>query len=342
MTWEFAGGKGPTGAYGRILPRIAGGLEPATRNALDLASILGFRLNDLSLYSVIDLSLGQTMAALGQLLELRVLREGEKGLEFANELIRAHAYSSIPSSVRMAIHASIADRLIHSEYAKTPSAGLEIAWHCMRAGRTEEAVPYLLTGATDAMRSGAPQSADRALLSALSSLQGDDLVDATILLVEALQEQGRWRESLEMLETLRDVEDKSQEVFALAALAKGYLGLPTTEWLEFLPPLKAIMQACPQTRCRIHAARAVAHATSHLRSRTLASEMLDVLNSIDVADGDSDARSQLGLTRALLLFQAGHMDTSYQLAEAPLRASGTRGCQLSGRAPSDGTWSHPG
>ena len=153
MTLEFTGGTGLMAAYGRILPRLSGALEPATRNALDLASILGSRLNDLSLYSIVDLSLGQTMAALGQLSELRVLREGERGLEFTNELLRAHVYAALPSPVRRALHASITDRLLHSESA----IGLEIAWHCMRAGRTDEAIPYLLSGAMEAIRSGAPQ-----------------------------------------------------------------------------------------------------------------------------------------------------------------------------------------
>jgi tetratricopeptide (TPR) repeat protein len=315
MTLEFTGGAGLAEAYGRIFPRLSGGLEPATRNALDLASILGFRLNDLTLYSIVDLSLGQTMAAVGQLSDLRILRESGKGLEFTNELIRAHAYAAIPSPVRRALHASVADRLLHSECHRTPGVGLEIAWHCMRAGRTLEAIPHLLSGATQAIRGGA----------ALPSLEGDDLVSAQILLVEALQEQGRWRDSLETLDALKDIENRTQETFALAALAKGYLGLPTTEWLEFLPSLKEIMNTGVSTQDRIRAARAVAHATSQLRNRELASEMLNALDKINVSDQDVDARSHLGVARALLLYQAGRIESSYQLANSLLQDLRARG-----------------
>jgi DNA-binding SARP family transcriptional activator/tetratricopeptide (TPR) repeat protein len=325
MTLEFTGGTGLMAAYGRILPRISGSLDPTTRNALDLASILGFRLNDLSLYSIVDLGLGQTMGALGQLSELRILREGEKGLEFTNELIRAHAYAAIPSPVRRALHASVADRLLHSQCNKTPSIRLELAWHCMRAGRTGEAIPHLLSGAADAVRGGAPQTAELALITAVPSLQGEDLVNARILLVEALQEQGRWRDSLEVLDTLKDIEERSQETFALGALAKGYLGLPAIEWLEFLPSLKGIINSGKSIQDRIRAVRAVAHVTSNLRNRELASEMLQALAKIDAADLDGDGRSHVGLARALLLFQVGQMDASYEVADSLLRELRGRG-----------------
>jgi tetratricopeptide (TPR) repeat protein len=265
------------------------------------------------------------MAALGQLSELRVLRESTKGLEFMNELVRAHAYAAIPMPVRRALHASIADRLLHSECHRTPSTGLEIAWHCMRAGRTDEAIPHLLSGAVEAIRGGAPQSAELALITALPALNGEELVSAKILLVEALQEQGRWRDSLDVLETLAQIQTHSQETFALAALAKGYLGLQATEWLAFLPALTEIIKSSNSTRERIRAARAVAHATSTLRNRELAAEMLDAIDTIDVSEQDPDDSSLIGLARAQLLFQAGQVEASYQLADMLLKELRHRG-----------------
>ena len=327
MTGEFVSGVGPMAAYGKILSRLTGTLEPATRSALDVAAVLGHRLNDLSMYSVIDLSLGQTMTALGELSELRVLRDGEKGLEFVNELIRAHAYASIPSSVRRALHAAVADRFIHAEDLSQRVSGLEIAWHCMRAGRNTEALPHLFRGATAAMRSGAPQSASGALATALPSLRDEDLVRGTILLVEAYQEQGRWRESLVALENLSllSSESTTHEAFALAALARAYLGTPMGEWLELLPTLKEIMQTCPHALSRVRAAKAVAHATSGLRDRPLAREMLEVLDQIPTSELDADAQAQLSLTRALFLFQAGQMEESYQVASSQLDELRNRG-----------------
>ena len=197
----------------------------------------------------------------------------------------------------------------------------------MRAGRIKEAIPQLLDGATEAIKRGAPQSAHRALSSALASLHGEPLRDATILLVEALQEQGRWRESLDALEALSDLvsEERSQEVFALAALANAYLGTPTQEWLAFVPRLRHIMQTCPHTPSRVRAAKAVAHATSPLRDRKLARSMLDVVDKIPLLQLDADASAQVGLTRALLLFQAGDMEESYKYASAVLEELRSRG-----------------
>jgi len=319
MTMEFTGATGLHAAYGTIFPRLSGRLEAATRNALDLASVLGSRLNDLTYYSIVDLSLGQTMAALGQLSELRVLRESTKGLEFTNELVRANAYASIPLSVRRALHAAIADRLLSSECHRAASIGLEIAWHCMRAGRPSEAIPHLLSGATEAIRCGAPQSAELALVTGLPSLGGADSVSAKVLLVEALQEQGRWHDSLDVLGVLTQSEGHSQETFALTALAKGFVGLQATEWLAFLPTLKEIISSSSSTRERIRAVRAVAHATSTLRNRELACEMLDAIDTIDVTAQDPDDRSLFGLAKAQLLYQAGRVDESYDLADVLLK-----------------------
>jgi tetratricopeptide (TPR) repeat protein len=189
----------------------------------------------------------------------------------------------------------------------------------MRAGRTKEAIPHLLSGATEAIRGGAPQSAELALMTGLPSLDGDDLVSARVLLVEALQEQGRWRDSLDVLETLAQIQAHSQETFALAALAKSYVGIQATEWLAFLPTLKKIISSSNSTRERIRAVKAVAQTTSTLRNRELACEMLDTIDAIEVGTQDPDDRSLIGLARAQLLFQAGRVDECYQLADVLLQ-----------------------
>ena len=322
MTTEFVGREEQHEAYGAILSRLSGGLEQPTRRVLDLASILGSRLNDLDMYAVIDLTLGQTMAGLGQLSEIRILRDGQNGLEFANELIRAHAYASVPSSVRKALHASVADRLRFAQGAKRPTLELEIAWHTMRAGRTDEAMPHLLEGARIAMRSGAPQNAERALSSACSSLGGEELVEATFLLVEALQEQGHWQESLAALESIKSLTntERSQEGFALAALARAYLeGSLSQETLDVIPDLKEIMRACPHLPSRIRAARAVAHSLAPIRDRGLAQEFLELLDAIPTHQLDPDSLGQVALIRAILLSQVGDNGASFRVAEKALR-----------------------
>jgi tetratricopeptide (TPR) repeat protein len=310
MTAEFVVGADPSAAYGQLLSRLVRTLEPAAKSVLDLASVLGHRLNDLPMYAVIDLSLGQTMAALGQLSEIRVLRDGTKGLEFTNELIRAHAYAGVPSSVRKALHASVADRLRNTG----DLSRLEIAWHTMRAGRVRDAIPHLIEGARAAVRHGAPQSAEMALSSALPSLQEDESVEATLLLTEALQEQGRWRDSLECCERLTGMVDgeRTEEAIALAALAKCYLGSSISEeLLDLLPTLKHIMKTCPHVLSRVRAARAAAHGISLFRNRDLALELLSLLDEIPTGGLDIDAKAQVCLARALFLYQAGEIDASF-------------------------------
>jgi DNA-binding SARP family transcriptional activator/tetratricopeptide (TPR) repeat protein len=325
MTADFPSGADPTAAYGKILPRLAGRLEPATKSALDLAAVLGSRLNDLAMYSVIDLSLGQTMAALGRLSEVRVLREGTKGLEFANELIRAHVYTSVPSSVRKALHASIADRL---QAAGEPASTLEVAWHTMRAGRVKDAIPQLLEGARIAIRYGAPQSAESALSSAIPSLHSEDLVEATFLLIQALQEQGRWRESLDACADLesRVSGEQSREVFAMAALAKAYLGASTSyELFELVPALKDTMRSSERLSTRILAARAAAQAIAPLRDCGLGEELLQILEQIPAESLDADSHGQLCLARALFMHQAGQPEASFQEANSALEKMLSRG-----------------
>ena len=328
MTADFVVGDDPGAVYGPLLSRLADSVGPATRSALALASILGHRLNDLSMYSLVDLGLGQTMAALGQLLDTRILRDGERGLDFTNELIRAHIYSSIPSPVRKALHASVSDRIRQSEDRHAALSGLEIAWHTMRSGRAQEAIPHLLEGSKTAMRSGAPQSAERALSSALGSISPESTLDVRLLLAQALQEQGRWRESLEVLEPIQDEPDneRMQEVFALASFARGYMGLTAPkDLLDALPMLEHTIRSCRHVLSRVRAARALAQGLTLLRDRVLAQRLLPLVNAIPVDELDIDAQAQLILARAMFLFQAGAIEASYREAERGLQELRTAG-----------------
>src|SRR5215204_348255 len=64
MTAEFGTGGPVQSCYGHILDRITTSLDSSTCNVLNLASLLGRRLNDLSLYTLVDLTVSQTMAGL--------------------------------------------------------------------------------------------------------------------------------------------------------------------------------------------------------------------------------------------------------------------------------------
>ncbi|MBK6780276.1 MAG: AAA family ATPase [Gemmatimonadetes bacterium] len=199
MTEDPARAPDHTTAYEQLFARVLRDLSPTARSALHLAAILGDRLNDLSMYDIVDLSLADTLRGMAELTSTRILRDGGKGVEFRNELLRRYTYLEVPSPVRRAVHGRIADRLLAAEGRGEPVPGLMLAWHCYRAGRAAEAEPYLLRGAQETLAKGAPVEAELALGSALPSLSARHRVPAQLALVQALQEQGRWEESLQSL-----------------------------------------------------------------------------------------------------------------------------------------------
>ena len=112
MTGDLGGASAIPEVYPKALERLVRSVDPCTQSVLNLASVLGRRLNDVSLYMIADLSVGQTMTGMAELVSRRVLRDGGKGLEFVNELVRTAAYLGVPSPLRRALHSHIADRLI--------------------------------------------------------------------------------------------------------------------------------------------------------------------------------------------------------------------------------------
>jgi tetratricopeptide (TPR) repeat protein len=309
MTSELGTGPAHIAAYRQLLNSMLKTVDPVTRNVLQLASLLGPRLNDLPMYALVNLSLGQTMSGLAQLAELRVLRDDARGLEFINELIRAQVYASVPSSVRKALHGAIADRLLGNDPAIPHASGLEVAWHCVRAGRQGEAVPHLMRGARQAMRQGAPHVAERALESALPSLEGGERSDAVLLLVESLQEQGRWRESLDRLALIPDggTRDAQWLSIVLDASAKMNLGTAfSAEARERIPDLLTVVRESPVERIRIQAARVIAYLALHDWNRQVAQQLLGLLCTVDPSGLDEDSTGEFALTRGLLLYLAGN------------------------------------
>ena len=79
---------------------LIGGLDGDTRMVLYTAAILGRHLNEPGMYALADLTASQMMHGLGRLTDLRILRDGGTGLEFANDLVRGQAYISVPLSLR--------------------------------------------------------------------------------------------------------------------------------------------------------------------------------------------------------------------------------------------------
>ncbi len=317
MTAEFHGSRGPSTAYQHILTHITAALEAQSRNVLSLAAVLGHRLNDLDMYALLDVTPGQCLAGLCRLVEFRVLRDGSQGLEFSNELIRAHAYAAIPSPIRRTLHGLVTDRLLSLSTSPDASSGLEIAWHCMRAGRAAEALPHLLRGARGAVNRGAPHEAERALSSAVPNLTGTSRLEGTLLLAEVLQEQGCWQESLDCLNELgpRYSGECHEEAVLLTARARLHQSTSAAEAaFDRVEELTEIVRGAPAERTRVRAGVVLAGLLSRHRNERLSEELLAHVEAIPTCGLDPDSIGELGLARAWLLYQAGQTAQSLRMA----------------------------
>lgn len=320
MTSDLGGPPGSDGPYERLFAQLAGSLDSVTRAVLNLAAILGRRLNDLDLYGLVDLTMGQTMAGLAHLAAIRVLRDSGRGLEFVNELIRASAYRAIPSPVRRALHSKIADRLLAD--GAEPRHGLEIAWHCFRAGRKDEATPHLLDGAAAVMRTGAPHEAERALVTALPNLSATAKSRAVVLLTEALQEQGRWDESLSVLDThandlIGDDESYGRVLRVFASLKLDRLS--DAERAEAMEELCQIGMSGPRLGLRIRAIAAASALSAAHRDEQLARRLYSLAGDLASESLEPDELVRLEGSRAVLAYELGEMRSSRRHFDDALR-----------------------
>jgi DNA-binding SARP family transcriptional activator/tetratricopeptide (TPR) repeat protein len=292
-------------AYRHILDRIYRSLDNTTQNVLNLAAVLGSRLTDLGMYALVDLSVGQTMTAMAELVARRVLRDGACGLEFVNELVRAAVYLDISPSVRRLLHSNIADRFIHEQSGTREDLELEIAWHCTRAGRLVEATPHLLAGARTAILAGAPYEAERGIATALGQLVGDDRSEALLLLAEALQEQSKWTDSLQVLDCEEArLSSFGTDIFLLRTRARRRLGLiDISEHPALAQQLLNLMRSNAEVVSKIRAGVEGASVLETMRCNSLAPAMLECLAELNADKLGLDDTVHLLLARSMLLYQ---------------------------------------
>ena len=291
----------PGEVYRRILERLTNELEPTSQNVLNLAAVLGARLNDFTLYGLADLTLAQAMTGLSQLAAVRILRDAGEELEFINELMRAEAYVAVPSPVRRVLHSKVADRLIERADAGEPMLGLEIAWHCIRARRKEEFARYLITGSDEAIEQGAHVSAERALLTAIPHLESGVKEQAQFRLALVLQDQGRWAESRAVYQQdlHSDGTPVSPDAQAAIVIANAMIDSKSSVPRDTsLKALIAIIEGNASLRVKLHAAAAAASygvRTYHPQLVTLVEPALDKISSLALTRQDQAA---LAVTRA--------------------------------------------
>ncbi len=293
--------------YDRLIDRMLPSLSPRSRLALFFAAILGPRLNDLECFAMLGLTEAQTMAALSEITQSRILRNSEEGLEFINELIRARLYLKIPSAARVRLHEKVARHLLASIAQGTTIPGLEIAWHCIRARLREEAIPYLMTGARHAVTHGAPDEAARALSSALGQLKGRARVEATLLLAETYHEMAEWKGALDCIQRLSDDERSYESVGEMADVleVESQCQLDSYSIAE-IPAVAQELIARASTNIepavRARAALSAACLAARLREQDLLATVSDALCEFSLDQLSAHDASRILLARAMMHF----------------------------------------
>ncbi len=204
-------------AIATVFERQLRRLDAPTRAVLDLAAVLGRRLADLPLYTVVDLSPTAAGEALARLREEGMLREVQGGLEFRNELIRAQAYYAVAGPERRHLHWRVGEMLERLMPPNRQSLALEVAWHFLRAAHPARARPVAVAGAKAALRVGAPLEAEQILSVLLPTLScGPTAQACKLLLARALVDQSKADRAMPVLDELCSEEHLETRDFAEA------------------------------------------------------------------------------------------------------------------------------
>jgi tetratricopeptide (TPR) repeat protein len=296
-----------------------------------MAALLGRSLNDLEMYSIADLSPGQTMAGIADLVAIRVLRDDGQRIEFVNELMRAQAYLLIPSPLRKLVHKRVADVLVARHHAGQRVNAFEIAWHCMRANLPAEATAFLLRGCREALLGGALQEAERSLTTGLTSISEPQRAEAVFLLVDVLQEQARWGESLSVLQTLPpDLRQQDQDLQRILAIDCLYR-MPSIQSFvneDRFAELLSIARRTTDDQVLARALCVAANLACDLGVSETARAMLEVAKKLDVGRLPELEQVRLRLAIAQMHFYTGDNHSAHEwindclmLARAEGRAS---------------------
>lgn len=326
---------GPSGpppeALKQAIDDTLSALDTDARAVVELGAILGKRLNDLSMYTLVDLPVARTMRAMTTLAAQRILRDAGSHLEFASEYVRGHAYMGMTTPLRRNLHALVADRLLSLHASDEPIPGLEVAWHLVRGGRLVDAVPYLLAGGRGSIRAGAADEADLALATGIPALSGEARRLAILLHVESLQELGRWGDSLRVLDTPCDEYTASEEQHrrVLHAVGRRWAGALAQE--DLVPTTHQLIDICksatdPEVRAK--AIAAIPYLQTQTRDPTTLREFGRVLEGSFVDDLDDYQQLHWHFARAWWSNQHGRVqevrrciNAAQSLAEAGAYAS---------------------
>lgn len=308
----------PANLYASLVDRAVQRLEPTCRPILDLAALLGARMNDLRFYSLLGLSSAQTLGSLEVLADHGILRERGSGFEFVNDLIRTHIYLRLPAPIRRQMHAVVVDELLRRDGASLAGGGLELAWHLLRCGRLAEGTSHLLRGAREAIDRGAAWEAECALRTGSDTLSGEESIAARLLLAEALFEQGRESETRQVATTAATTElnwayDVAHAI-AIAALARRP-DQPVEEAAEAFRALLGLVRKAQCPRARAIAARGAAMFALKLDGKELAGDLLRATSDMPIGELSTVDVADLRYARAAALYQLRRLGASEHEAQ---------------------------
>jgi tetratricopeptide (TPR) repeat protein len=198
-----------------------------------------------------------------------------------------------------------------------------------------EGRPYILSGAREALDQGAPHEVELALRTGMDLLEEKERPRATLLLAEAVGEDGRWEEALAVLaEGLPQVSgDQRAEYDALHLhykLRTSITNIPTI--VDILRQAGDIVSTARTTDARLQAAAAGALACSELRDKETTLAFRSRLEPMLALDLDARARSSLLLSVATLSAHCDDNNRALQLVQEASRLAASHGLMSSLRA----------
>jgi class 3 adenylate cyclase/tetratricopeptide (TPR) repeat protein len=163
------GARVPDTLYETLYARLRSSTH--TLHVVEAAALIGSRVDQRLLSSVVDLDELEVDAAIQELTRGRVLTPaGENSWRFHHELMREVAAELSPPSVRLRLHNRIADALVTAAAGGTPEWQL-VAHHYEKAERFDEAASALQQASTKARQRGALAEARNHLTRALENIE---------------------------------------------------------------------------------------------------------------------------------------------------------------------------
>ncbi len=220
----------PPDTMRRAFRRQYHGLSGAAQRLLAVLAVAGRQMTVEEIGRLASLDAAAVDRATVEALDRGLLRVERGSLSFKNEIHRAFVYfASLTDDSRRYHHDRLAESLGHQARGDDFQRALEASHHLLRAGRPDDAVTMVGQGAEVAIATGAPNEAERALKEVIGAVEGDAINALQILLARSVAAQGRYRETLEILNRidvngLSLVERATTDAIRAEALHRGRLG----------------------------------------------------------------------------------------------------------------------